>query len=216
MEDKNKIEIFRPFGPLVAKTKIPEEIVNKLNDYVDQIIKDEKKSKDRDYGAHLAGNVTQEFTVDFEFAKEIGWLKFLADSTTSWLYSTTNLKISKFNLIKSWIVRQFANEYNPVHWHSGHISGAGFLKVPENFGDSFQKQKANNNNGKLELIHGSRAFLSTSKFPITPKVGDFYFFPHYLMHHVYPFRDNNEERRSISFNAIVDDKVFDVFGGGFK
>ena len=49
-------------------------------------------------------------------------------------------------------------------------------------------------------------------YHITPEVGDFYFFPHYLMHLVYPFKDSNEERRSISFNAHVDDTVFNVFG----
>ena len=25
-------------------------------------------------------------------------------------------------MIKSWIVRQFKNEYNPMHIHSGHVS----------------------------------------------------------------------------------------------
>ena len=40
-------------------------------------------------------------------------------------------KITKFNLIDSWVVRQFKNEYNPIHWHSGHISGVGYLKVPK-------------------------------------------------------------------------------------
>ena len=44
-------------------------------------------------------------------------------------------------------------------------------------------------------------FLSNSTFNIEPRVGDFYFFPNYLMHTVYPFSDTDEERRSISFNA---------------
>ena len=53
--------------------------------------------------------------------------------------------------------------------------------------------------------------MSDSKFEIIPKVGDFYIFPHYLMHAVYPFKDTNEERRSISFNAVIDEESFDVF-----
>jgi len=48
-------------------------------------------------------------------------------------------------------------------------------------------------------------------YRIKPKVGEFYFFPHYLMHVVYPFNSSDEERRSISFNAQVDDSVFNVF-----
>ena len=61
------------------------------------------------------------------------------------------------------------------------------------------------------MIHGHRAFMSNSKIDIIPEVGDFYIFPHYLMHTVYPFKDTDEERRSISFNAVVDEKTFDVF-----
>ena len=67
--------------------------------------------------------------------------------------------------------------------------------------------------GALELIHGSKAFLSDSKYRIIPKVGDFYFFPNYLMHTVYPFSDTNEVRRSISFNANIDEEIYDVYRG---
>ena len=52
------------------------------------------------------------------------------------------------------------------------------------------------------------SFLSESVFDILPEVGDFYFFPHYLMHAVYPFCDTNEERRSVSFNAFLDDDIY--------
>ena len=51
-------------------------------------------------------------------------------------------------------------------------------------------------------------FLSKSTVRIKPKVGDFYFFPHYMMHTVYPFTDTDEERRSVSFNATVDQSLF--------
>ena len=56
-------------------------------------------------------------------------------------------------------------------------------------------------------------FLSHSTDNIIHEVGDFYFFPNYLMHAVYPFKDSNEERRSISFNAKIDDNVYNVYGG---
>ena len=65
-------------------------------------------------------------------------------------------------------------------------------------------------NGKFQLIHGSKMFLSQICLTIKPKVGDFYFFPNYLMHTVYPFKDTNEERRSISFNANIDDDIYNV------
>ena len=55
-------------------------------------------------------------------------------------------------------------------------------------------------------------FLSSSKFEIIPQVGDFYFFQNYLMQTVYPFKDTDEERRSISFNATIDDSIYNVYG----
>ncbi|MGB1096168.1 MAG: FAD-dependent oxidoreductase, partial [Paracoccaceae bacterium] len=42
-----------------------------------------------------------------------------------WILIETGKKISKFHLERTWIVRQFQNEYNPTHWHGGHISGVG-------------------------------------------------------------------------------------------
>ena len=122
-------------------------------------------------------------------------------------------KISKFQLINSWIVRQFENEYNPTHWHGGHISGAGFLKVPETLGKHVQeKQNREYRGGNLQLIHGSRMFLCHSTMNIVPKVGDFYFFPNYLMHTVFPFKNTKDERRSISFNAYIDNDIYNVYG----
>ena len=101
----------------------------------------------------------------------------------------------------------------PVHYHGGHISGAGFLKLPKTFGDYVQdKGDKEYLGGTLELIHGTTQFMSNSKMTIIPQVGDFYFFPHYLMHTVYPFKGTDEERRSISFNAVIDEDVFQVHG----
>ena len=207
--NESKLQLITPFGPSIAKVKIPDKIIKTLNDHVDEIKTNEKMSKKFDGGKTLIGNVTQEILLNQEIIKESGWLTFLAKATKAWIKYVLNQEITKFNINSSWVVSQYANEYNPVHWHNGHISGAGFLKVPSTFGETFQKDKRNLN-GQLTLIHGQRAFMSDSQFKIIPKVGDFYIFPHYLMHTVYPFKDTDEERRSISFNAVVDEKIFDV------
>ena len=210
MDNNLDIQIAKPFGPSIAKIKIPDQMILKLNNYIDDIIKDEKKSKAQDYGLKLAGQVTQEFHLDKNFCENSGWLEFLGKCVTVWIQKSTNHSIKTFNLRDSWVVRQFKNEYNPVHWHNGHISGVGYLKVPENFGDTLQKKK-DNPNGRLALLHGSRQFLSDSTFDITPKVGELYFFPNYMMHTVYPFKDSDEERRSISFNADVDKNIYNIY-----
>ena len=209
-----KIQILRPFGPSILKVNIPKPIIDNLNNYIDKIILDKKKSKELDIGERLVGDVTQEFELEQKIMQESGWGQFLSNCVSKWIELETKNKITKFQILKSWVVRQYENEYNPTHWHSGHISGAGFLKVPSNLGKNKQdKKQISYKGGALQLMHGSRMFLSHSTYNIVPKVGDFYFFPNYLMHAVYPFKYSNEERRSISFNAKIDDNIYDVYGG---
>ena len=213
IEVEKNFELIQPFGPSVLKVKIPEEIVNKLNLYIDEIILNNNKASGLDHGKNLVGDVTQEFKLEKTFMEKSGWGEFLAKSVHKWILVSIQQNIKKFNIIDSWVVRQFKNEYNPIHWHTGHISGAGFLKVPSTFGKHFQDEKGEKKylGGQLTLVHGSRQFMSNSKLQIIPQVGDFYFFPNYLMHTVYPFKGTEEERRSISFNAFIDeDIVYDI------
>ena len=207
----NEIKVFKPFGPSIVKVVIPENLLSILNNYIDETIMDEKKIKKLDHGFKLAGNVQQEFQLEEEFVKSSGLLNFLFIAVQKWIELVEKKKITNFNLLSSWIVRQFENEYNPIHTHGGHISGVGYLKLPNNFGETFQDNKKNNFNGKLSLVHGSQMFSCKSTFTITPKVGDFYFFPNYLMHIVYPFYRKDEERRSISFNALIDENIYNSF-----
>ena len=212
--EKINIELIKIFGPSILKVSIPKSIIDNLNNYIDKIILDKKKSKELDIGDRLVGDVTQEFELEQKIMQESGWGQFLSNCVSKWIELETKNKITKFQILKSWVVRQFENEYNPTHWHSGHISGAGFLKVPSNLGKNKQdKKQISYKGGALQLMHGSRMFLSHSTYNIVPKVGDFYFFPNYLMHHVYPFKNTKEERRSISFNAKIDDNIYDVYGG---
>ena len=211
MSQNNELKVIKPFGPSIARVKMPNDLIDNLNKYIENIILDKKKSEDLDNGNTLAGHVTQEFRLEENFLSSSGFLKFLASSVSSWIKISENKEIKEFKMIKSWVVRQFQNEYNPVHWHGGHISGVGYLKVPSSLGNNPQKNKKYNNNGKIELLHGSKQFLSGSSLSITPEVGYFYFFPHYLMHAVYPFYGTDEERRSVSFNAFIDEKIFNVY-----
>ena len=206
------MQLIRPFGPTVAKVTMPKDIIDELNKYVDEIINNETKSKKLDYGKMLAGNVKQEFLLEKEFSVLSGWENFLKENVKEWVFKSLNKKITQFDIIDSWIVRQFENDYNPLHSHGGHVSGVGYLKLPEDFGKPSQDTKSHNTNGNLQLVHGSNMFLSPVTLDIKPKVGDFIFFPNYLMHTVYPFKNKNSERRSISFNASIDENIYDVNG----
>ena len=206
------MQLIRPFGPIVAKVTIPKNIIDSLNKYVDEIINNESKSKKLDYGKNLAGNVKQEFLLEREFSVFSGWESFLKENVGEWIFKSLNKKITQFDIIDSWIVRQFENDYNPLHAHGGHVSGVGYLKLPDDFGKPIQNTKTSNINGNLQLVHGSNMFLSPVTLDIKPKVGEFIFFPNYLMHTVYPFKNKNSERRSISFNASIDDDIYNIYG----
>ena len=212
LEEKIDLQVIQKFGPSILKVKIPNNILNILNNLTDEILVDKERQKKLDYGNKLAGDVTQEFQLDEEVVAKSGWLNFLSTCVHKWIEIETGKKITKFNLISTWVVRQFENEYNPTHWHSGHISGAGFLKLPKSFGENKQKKMLNAySGGNLQLIHGSRMFMCNSVINIKPEVGDFYFFPNYLMHAVFPFKNSKEERRSISFNASIDENIYNVY-----
>jgi len=208
-----KYKNLRVLGPAVLRVKIPDKIIEKLNEYIDNTVKNKSKLEKLNYGEKIVGDVTQKFLLEIELVKSSGWLDFLGNCSKIYTELNEGKKITKFNLLDTWIVRQFKNEYNPTHWHGGHISGAGFLKVPKILGDSVQKKKdINYRGGNLQLIHGSRMFTCPSTYNIIPEVGDFYLFPNYLMHTVFPFKGTDEERRSISFNATIDDEIYNVYG----
>lgn len=198
------LSMVKPFGPSIVKLSLPPAMISQMNDYVDDVLKDQARLKALDHGAQLAGNVSQEILLEPDFMKKINWHGFVGTVCNEWLKRTSGKELKDLAIIKTWIVRQFANEYNPVHHHSGHISGVGYLKVPRHMGGSFNKDKARNSNGSLVFVHGSPNLFSNAAFTITPEPGDFYMFPNYLQHAVYPFSGTDEERRSVSFNAFLD------------
>ena len=206
MENKKKyLEVDRFFGPTVGTFQMPTNLINEINNYVNEVIKDEKKSAELDRGSSLAGQVKQELRIEASFLNK-GLGKTIHDAVMEYIKISTNKIITKFQFHSVWVVRQFENEYNPIHHHSGHISGVCYLMVPDNFGGKSQASKKSNPNGCISLIHGSKHFLSPVQRLITPKVGQFTLFPNYLLHTVYPFKGPGE-RRSLSFNASIDDEI---------
>ena len=194
-------------GAKIMTSYIPDEIVNELNNYVDEVINDKELSKQLDHGSKLAGDITQEIELPINFLKKSKWPEYIGDRTAEYIRDGMGAKINRFHLISTWVVRSFANDFNPVHWHGGHVSGVGFLKVP-----STQKyiDAKGNDKGRLEIINGQRHFMSQSTCKISPKVGGLVIFPNYMMHTAYP-SSSDEERRTISFNANIDNTIYDVY-----
>ena len=57
--------------------------------------------------------------------------------------STLQKEIKNFDLKSSWAVCQFESDYNPIHWHDGHLSGVMYTKMPKDLGSSYKDQNKN-------------------------------------------------------------------------
>jgi len=200
------MKILSPFGPKIAKLKFSNSIIKKINTEVDKIVAQKKLSKKYDYSKKLVGQVKQEIELPKTFIKK-NLDKLITNSIRSFIKSTTGKNIKKVKIKNLWVVNQYANEYNPVHYHDGHISGVGYLKIPKNL---FKSKKSLETNGSIDFINGNKMFLNDSIHNHKPKVGDVILFPNYLMHTAYPFSVKGE-RRSFSFNVEIDDQITNVF-----
>ena len=202
------MKIVSPYGPKIAILKIPNNIIKQINVEVDNILSNKDKIKKNDYSKKLVGQVKQEFQLSKIFINK--YLKnFINSSVKNYIKKGCNKNVKKIKFHNLWIVRQFKNEYNPIHFHSGDISGVGYLKVPSNITKGEKKVQTH---GTIDFIHGSKSFLNNSIFNHKPKVGDLILFPNYLMHTAYPFKIDGE-RRSFSFNLSLDKKTMDIFSG---
>ena len=200
------MKVISPFGPKIAKLKISNNLINKLNKEVDRILSKKNLIKKFDYSNKLVGQVKQEFQIPKNFIKK-NFEKTIYKEVNKYIYKSLGKKISKIKIKNFWVVRQFNNEYNPIHFHDGHISGVGYLKIPKFI---LKNKKKSNIDGSIDFINGNRMLLSESIHNHRPRVGDMILFPHYLMHTAYPFKSNGE-RRSFSFNLEIDKKIANVF-----
>ena len=202
----SQLKVLSPFGPKIAKLKFPRLLVEKINFEVDRITKQKALIKKYDYSKNLVGQVKQEIQLPSIFVQK-NIYKYISSSIKEYVKASTGELTKKIKIVNFWVVRQYAHEYNPVHYHDGHVSGVGYLKLPKLFNKDKKKLKTN---GSIDFINGSKMFLSNSVFNHNPKIGDVILFPNYLMHTAYPFSVEGE-RRSFSFNVEIDSDIANVF-----
>ena len=202
----SQLKVLAPFGPKIARLKFPQSLIKTINLEVDKIVKQKKLIKKYNYSKNLVGQVKQEIQLPSIFIKK-KIHKYLSNSIKEYVKVSTGKLIKKIKIINFWIVRQYAHEYNPVHYHDGHVSGVGYLKLPKLLNEDKKKLKTN---GSIDFINGNKMFLSNSIFNHSPKIGDTILFPNYLMHTAYPFSVKGE-RRSFSFNVEIDSNIANVF-----
>ena len=202
------MKILSPFGPKLGQIKIPLKIISLLNKEVDKIVKSKLKTKKSDYSTKVVGQVYQEIQISKKFINKY-LKKFITKQISSYLKKSMNIKPKKFLIKNLWVVRQFKNEYNPVHYHDGYVSAVGYLIVPKNLTQSKKNLKTN---GTIDFINGTKTYLTNSIHNHIPKTGDMIIFPNNLMHTAYPFNVDGE-RRSFSFNIDLDIKTKKILNG---
>ena len=192
------MKTFRAFGPTLGKGKLSKKILKVINTHVDKTV----ISKKNDYSSKLVSQIKDEVKLNDAFIKK-NLSKELIRNIKKYLEVSGVPKIKEVKIINLWVVRQFKNEYNPIHYHNGQLSGVGYLKIPKNMNQNkVVKKKKVKTNGTIDFINGQKGFLSKSIYNVVPKLKELIIFPNYLLHTAYPFNIEGE-RRSFSFNAKV-------------
>jgi len=192
------MKTFRAFGPTMGKGKLSRKFIDIINLQVEKA----PLSRKNDYSSKLASQIKNEIKLSKSFVKK-KLSKELIKNIENYLKDSKIDKIKEIKIINLWVVKQLKNEYNPIHYHDGQLSGVGYLKIPKNMNQNkMVKNKKIKTNGTIDFINGQRSFLSKSIYNLNPKVGDLVLFPNYLMHTAYPF-NINDERRSFSFNVKI-------------
>ncbi|NRA28820.1 MAG: hypothetical protein HRU11_01055 [Parvularculaceae bacterium] len=201
-------EFITPFGPLIGYYQMPEAFHRELNNRISSDL--------RDHGGNLVGKVREEKLFD-EPLKELAaqylgplLIEYHARALTRGGFGGYNHRTKRYGLdiVDAWYVRQYENEYNPLHIHMNcALSCVGYLSLPDGIEEEWeQDQKAGHpTHGHLQFAHGTDTQYSVSNFTVRPKVGDFWIFPSSMFHCVYPYKTPGE-RRSFSMNCMISEE----------
>ena len=185
------MDFYSPFGPMIAKTTLPESLLDRINRYADGV---------------AAPGKGMEFLLPAGLVTEGGSdsiAQCMARFIRRYLAGTENTAASQVEFEVFWVVSQYAGTPSPVHFHSADISGVLYLKVPEiDAAEEAKTYLSGRHAGYINFLIGGKQRFSKSLISFRPEVGDFYIFPGWLLHGAEPFRGEGE-RRSMSFNATV-------------
>ena len=208
----------RPFSPTIMESIVPDKFVEIVNDTADKVLGSEVASVEWDWSHKLVGKVHKEVQIPVknkehrellfttmkgacvDYLKEsiknntaYGWKKIAGDAVPT---------MDNIHMAHSWVVSQYAGEYNPWHHHSGDFSAVVYLKLPPKMNEEIEKDFKDHYpaNGLIEFMFGENQGFRSDNLKFKPEVGKLLMFPSWLKHFVYPFKSEGE-RRSMSFNA---------------
>ena len=208
----------KPFSPMIMESSVPDKFVEIVNDTADKVLGSETASVEWDWSHKLVGKVHKEVQIPVrnkehrellfttmrgacvDYLKEsiknntaYGWKKIAGDAVPT---------MDNIHMAHSWVVSQYAGEYNPWHHHTGDFSAVIYLKLPPKMNEEIKEDWKDHYpaNGLIEFMFGENQGFRSDNLKFKPKVGKLLMFPSWLRHFVYPFKSEGE-RRSMSFNA---------------
>jgi len=209
MSTKIDFHAIRPFGPTILQGKLTDDMIKILDNRATELFEDEKLSKKYDHSMHLAGNVKQEVRYPMEdlesekFKPIIGAFGQIVKQYISIPPASDTISpefVGSMVIESMWAVSQWSGDFNPFHIHQGELSGVIYLRVPPSLKEEYAREDHYPCVGDIVWHCGQAGHFSGHKHQATPEVGAIFLFPSWLSHGVYPFRTQNEERRSVSFN----------------
>lgn len=217
------------FGPLLARSSVPDEIIKDLNMRAESIAEEYR------FNNRLAGQIEKEYRYTDSDVKHYNdllrpWFKSYVQLFCShWANSDDVKQLDSFQhnlepeLESIWINYQRKNEYNPIHRHSGDISFVIYSDIPEIIYEE-EKFGTGLGPGSIEflanltpafMVHDSNTSSLAHRFRMAlmprdsaafqPTTGNILIFPSYLTHHVARFQ-SDVVRTTVAGNVYFREK----------
>jgi hypothetical protein len=212
----NKIKFYQPWSAPILHSSLSEIQIKELLEITDSILKGRNK---KSYNNQLAGEIENEWGIPTSIVELDSFKNYIDDLSLKYLTSFASQchyekdkipphlarfaqRLQKAVLTSAWFNDQKDDEYNPIHNHTGILSGVLYLKIPE----YLPSRKNKDMDGTITFVENASdtdIIMTNSTLTISPKVGDIFLFPALLKHQVYPFRTVGGRgiRRSLSFNT---------------
>ena len=205
------MNLAKPFGPPIGAFKMSDEVLERMIKLTDEILEDRERV---DWGKNLVGNINEEPLVKNDDLKKYDLYEVFRSCIGTYISGYMQSSGHEVEHIQAhvdhmWVVSQYENEYNPIHFHTYcDISTVLYLKVPK-FDERSKNGKLpeykHQRDGMIEWVYKTpdQNGLEMGTFSVNPEPGMLYVFPSNLLHTVYPFQGKGE-RRSVAFNAHWD------------
>ena len=228
-ESDIKVEIHSLPAVFMLETRMPDKMVNDLNDYLDELLEDEER---RSLAHTLVGQIHrgEQLNMEPEDERLQEYSKFVTSLGAEYINNFMNQtgtslpKNKQVAIDEIWSVHSYEGDYNPIHDHGTKtimgISTTAWTKVPQQILDQptagsplYSKYNSSGScDGYLAFNYGRNEIMNVERLrppqsaEMQPEVGKLLIFPSWLQHMVYPFFGDGE-RRTVASNLNCWDVV---------